>query len=120
MKTVLAADDSATMRQMVGFCLKQAGYAVVEAQDGVDALTKLKAQKVDLVITDLNMPRMNGIDLIKQIRTLPGYRFTPILMLTTESQEPRKREGQAAGATGWIVKPFDPPQLLKVIRRVLP
>jgi two-component system chemotaxis response regulator CheY len=120
MKTVLAADDSATMRQMVGFCLKRAGFDVVEASDGRDALSKLKGRKVDLVITDLNMPNLNGIDLIKQVRLLPGYRFTPILMLTTEAQETRKKEGQAAGATGWIVKPFDPDQLLKVVKRVLP
>lgn len=120
MRTVLAVDDSATMRQMVCFCLRQAGYEVVEAVDGQDALAKLQSRKVDLLVTDLYMPRLDGIELIKRARSLPGYRFTPILMLTTESQDARKAEGQAAGATGWIVKPFQPEQLLKVVKRVLP
>jgi two-component system chemotaxis response regulator CheY len=119
MSTVLAVDDSVTMRQMVGYCLREAGYQVVEAVDGVDALAKLQAQRVDLVITDLYMPHMDGIELIKQVRALKSHRFTPILMLTTETQGGRKAEGQAAGATGWIVKPFEPQQLLKVIKRVL-
>ena len=120
MRTVLAADDSATMRQMISFCLKKAGYQVQEAVDGVDALARLKTQQADLVITDLHMPNLDGIQLIKQIRALPSYRFTPILMLTTDASSARKAEGQAAGATGWIVKPFEPEQLLKVIKRVLP
>jgi two-component system chemotaxis response regulator CheY len=120
MRTILAADDSATMRQMIGFCLKQSGYSVVEATDGIDALQKLRTQKADLVITDLHMPRLDGIELIKQIRALPAYRFTPILMLTTDASGERKAEGQAAGATGWIIKPFEPEQLIKVIKRVLP
>ncbi len=119
MSTVLAVDDSVTMRQMVGYCLREAGYQVVEAVDGVDALAKLQAHRIDLVITDLYMPRMDGIELIKQVRSLKSHRFTPILMLTTETQGGRKAEGQAAGATGWIVKPFEPQQLLKVIKRVL-
>jgi len=120
MRTILAADDSSTMRQMISFCLKKSGYQVVEAVDGVDALTKLKNQQADLVITDLHMPNLDGIELIKRIRALPNYRFTPILMLTTDASSARKAEGQAAGATGWIVKPFEPEQLIKVIKRVLP
>jgi two-component system chemotaxis response regulator CheY len=120
MRTILAADDSATMRQMINFCLKKSGYGVVEAVDGEDALVKLKAQQADLVITDLHMPRLDGIELIKRIRSLPSYRFTPILMLTTDASTERKAEGQAAGATGWIIKPFEPEQLIKVIKRVLP
>ena len=119
MPLVLAVDDSVTMRQMVGYCLREAGYQVLDAVDGVDALAKLQAQRVELVITDLYMPRMDGIELIKQVRALKSYRFTPILMLTTETQGGRKAEGQAAGATGWIVKPFEPQQLTKVIKRVL-
>jgi two-component system, chemotaxis family, chemotaxis protein CheY len=119
MSRVLAVDDSVTMRQMVSYCLREAGYEVVEAVDGADALAKLQANKVDLVITDLYMPHVDGIELIKRVRTLANYRFTPILMLTTETQGGRKAEGQAAGATGWIVKPFEPQQLIKVVRRVI-
>jgi two-component system chemotaxis response regulator CheY len=120
MRTVLAVDDSISMRQLVGFALKKAGYNVVEAVDGRDALAKLVRSKVDLVVTDLNMPNLDGIGLIKQIRAQPAYKFTPILMLTTESSPDKKAAGQAAGATGWIVKPFDPDQLLKVVKRVCP
>ncbi len=112
-------DDSASMRQMVAFTLKGAGYDVVEACDGVDALGKAKARKVDLVITDLNMPNKDGIALIKELRALPDYKFTPILMLTTESGDNKKQAGKAAGATGWIVKPFNPDQLLKTVGKVL-
>lgn len=119
-KTILAVDDSASIRQMVSFTLKQAGYTVVDAVDGQDGLAKAKAQQADLVITDLNMPNMNGLDLIRSLRTEANYKFTPILMLTTESDESKKMEGKQAGATGWIVKPFNPEQLLKVIERVLP
>ena len=120
MRAILATDDSSTMRQLVTFSLRGAGYDVVEAVDGMDALAKLQGRRFDLLITDLYMPRLDGIDLIKRVRAMPGYRFTPILMLTTESQGSRKAEGQAAGATGWIVKPFEPEQLLKVVKRVLP
>jgi len=120
MRRVIAVDDSVTMRQMVTFTLRQAGYEVVEAADGRDALTKIQSQRVDLVVTDLHMPNLDGIELIKRIRALPTYRFTPVLMLTTESQDRKKAEGQAAGATGWIVKPFQPEQLIKVVKRVLP
>jgi two-component system, chemotaxis family, chemotaxis protein CheY len=120
MRTVLAVDDSISMRQLVGFALKKAGYNVVEAVDGRDALVKLRGAKVDLVVTDLNMPNLDGIGLIKEIRAQPAYKFTPILMLTTESSSDKKTAGQAAGATGWIVKPFDPDQFLKVVKRVCP
>jgi two-component system chemotaxis response regulator CheY len=120
MRKVLAVDDSMTMRQLVSLSLRQAGYEVVEATDGLDALAKLEAARFDLVVTDLYMPRLDGIGLIKRVRGLSSYRFTPILMLTTESDASRKAEGQAAGATGWIIKPFQPDQLLKVVKRVLP
>ena len=119
-KTILTVDDSASIRQMVSFTLKQAGYNVVEAIDGQDGVSKAKSQQADLVITDLNMPNMTGLELIRALRTEPSYKFTPILMLTTESDETKKVEGKQAGATGWIVKPFNPEQLLKVIERVLP
>jgi len=120
MRKVLAVDDSMTMRQLVSLSLRQAGYEVVEAADGLDAVAKLEAARFDLVVTDLYMPRLDGIGLIKRVRGLSSYRFTPILMLTTESDASRKAEGQAAGATGWIIKPFQPDQLLKVVKRVLP
>lgn len=119
-KTVLIVDDSASMRQMVGFTLRSAGFNVIEGSNGKEALDKVGAARVDLVITDLNMPVMDGLSFIRQARQRPTLRFTPILMLTTESQESRKSEGKEAGATGWIVKPFQPEQLLKVIDRVLP
>lgn len=115
----MTVDDSASMRQMVAFTLKGAGYDVIEACDGVDALGKAKARKVDLVITDLNMPNKDGISLIQELRALPDYKFTPILMLTTESGDNKKQAGKAAGATGWIVKPFNPDQLLKTVGKVL-
>ncbi len=118
-KTILSADDSASVRQMVSFTLKGAGYDVVEAEDGEDALSKLNAMQVHMVITDLNMPRLDGIGLIKKVRTIPRYKFIPIIMLTTESQAEKKQEGKAAGATGWIVKPFKPDQLLAVVKKVL-
>ena len=119
MASVLAVDDSASMRQMVSFTLKGAGYEVVEAADGQEALGIAKGQSVNLVITDVNMPNMDGITLIKQLRTLPTYKFTPMLMLTTESGADKKQEGKAAGATGWIVKPFNPDQLLATVQKVL-
>ena len=119
MSKILAVDDSASMRQMVSFTLQGAGYEVVEASDGQDALNKAKMNQVDLVLSDVNMPIMDGISLIKNLRTLPDYKFTPILMLTTESAADKKSEGKAAGATGWIVKPFNPDQLLNTIKKVL-
>jgi two-component system chemotaxis response regulator CheY len=118
-KIIMTADDSASVRQMVSFTLKQGGYEVVEAVDGKDALQKLSTQKVDMLITDLNMPNLDGIGLIKGARGLASCRFIPIVMLTTESQDSRKQEGKAAGATGWIVKPFKPEQLMAVVKKVL-
>ena len=119
MPTILAVDDSASMRQMVSFTLKGAGFEVIDAVDAVDALGKAKSGKFDLVLTDVNMPRMDGISLIKELRALSDYKFTPILMLTTESGVEKKGEGKSAGATGWIVKPFNPDQLLATIKKVL-
>ncbi len=120
-KTVLVVDDSVSMRQMVAFTLKEAGFEVIEAGDGKEAVAKLNdGAKPNLVIADLNMPNMDGIALIKEIRSMGPHKFTPILMLTTESAEAKKKEGQTAGATGWIVKPFNPDQLLQVINKVLP
>jgi two-component system chemotaxis response regulator CheY len=120
-KTVLIVDDSATMRQMVAFTLSSAGFEVIEAGDGKEAVDKISAgSKPDLVVTDLNMPEMDGIALIKELRRMPPVRFVPILMLTTESSDEKKQEAKAAGATGWIVKPFNPDQVLKVIQKVLP
>lgn len=117
-KRIMTVDDSSSVRQMVGFTLKDAGYEVVEAVDGRDALGKL-AGKFDMIITDLNMPNMDGIELIRQVRSLPEYKFVPIVMLTTESQAGKKQEGKEAGATGWIVKPFKPDQLLAVVKKVV-
>ncbi len=117
--SILAVDDSASMRQMVSFTLKGAGYDVVEASDGVQALNIAKTRAVNLVITDVNMPNMDGISLIRELRTLTSYKFTPLLMLTTESSPEKKQEGKAAGATGWIVKPFNPEQLLNTVKKVL-
>ena len=117
--SILAVDDSASMRQMVSFTLKGAGYDVVEAADGVEALGIAKGRKVNLVITDVNMPNMDGITLIKELRSLPSYKFTPLLMLTTESGADKTQQGKAAGATGWIVKPFNPDQLLSTVKKVL-
>ena len=119
MAKILAVDDSASMRQMVSFTLKGAGYDVVEAVDGVDALEKAKGDKFDLVISDVNMPNMDGLSLIKELRALADFKFTPMLMLTTESAGDKKQEGKAAGATGWIVKPFNPDQLLATVKKVL-
>ncbi|WP_277656075.1 response regulator [Seleniivibrio woodruffii] len=118
-KTILTVDDSASIRQMVKFTLTKEGYAVVEASDGKDALAKIAGRKIDMVVTDLNMPNMDGITLIKELRAKPEFRFTPIIMLTTESQDSKKSEGKAAGATGWIVKPFQPEQLVSVTKKVL-
>lgn len=117
-KRIMTVDDSASVRQMVAFTLKNAGYDVLEASDGQDALAKLGGP-VDMVITDLNMPNMDGITLIKNIRANASYKFIPIIMLTTESQAGKKQEGKDAGATGWIVKPFKPEQLLAVVQKVL-
>ena len=119
MATILTVDDSTSMRQMVSFTLKQAGYDVTEAADGVEGLQKAQSGRFNLVITDVNMPRMDGISLVKELRGLPAYKFTPILLLTTESGSDKKQEGKAAGATGWLVKPFNPDQLLTTIKKVI-
>ena len=119
MASILAVDDSASMRKMVTFTLKSAGYDVEEAVDGVDALEKAKSKQFDCIITDVNMPNKDGITLIKDLRAIANYKFTPMLTLTTESGMEKKMEGKAAGATGWIVKPFDPDQLLKTLKKVL-
>jgi two-component system chemotaxis response regulator CheY len=118
-KTIMTVDDSVSVRQMVGFTLTRAGYEVLEAEDGVDAVNKLNGKTIHMMIADLNMPNMDGIELIRQVRSRPEYKFMPIIMLTTESQEEKKQAGKAAGATGWIVKPFKPDQLLSVIKKVL-
>ena len=118
-KVIMTADDSASVRQMVSFTLKQNGYDEVEAVDGKDALNKLQSNKADMLITDLNMPNLDGIGPIKGARALPACKFIPIVMLTTESQDSKKAEGKAAGATGWIVKPFKPEQLIAVVKKVL-
>lgn len=118
-KVVLSVDDSASIRQMVAFTLKGAGYEVLEAVDGEDGLAKAKARNADLILTDQNMPKMDGLTLIKSLRGLPQYRSVPILMLTTESSDAMKAAGRAAGATGWLVKPFDPGKLLEVVKKVI-
>lgn len=117
--TTLVVDDSVSMRKLISFTLKQAGYEVIEEANGQEALARMDGSRVDLVITDLNMPVMDGISFIRAVRSRWKSRFTPILMLTTESQESKKREGQAAGATGWIVKPFRPDHLLKTIETLV-
>jgi len=118
-KIILTVDDSASIRQMVAFTLKSAGYTVVEAVDGQEGLDKAKTNAANLVLTDQNMPRMDGLTLIKNLRGLPQYRSVPILMLTTESSDAMKAQGKAAGATGWLVKPFDPQKLLEIVKKVI-
>jgi len=117
-KTILVVDDSASLRQVVGMALKGAGYDVVEGCDGKDALTKLDGRKLHLIISDVNMPNMDGIAFVKAVKQLPNYKFTPIIMLTTESQESKKMEGQAAGAKAWVVKPFKPEQMLSAVSKL--
>ena len=116
---ILVVDDSASMRQMVAFALSSAGYAVDEAEDGQVALGRAQGQRFNAVVTDVNRPNMDGIALIRALRGLPDYKFTPLLMLTTESAADKKAEGKAAGATGWLVKPFNPEQLVATIQKVL-
>ncbi len=118
-KTILAVDDSGSLRQMVAFSLKAAGYDVVQAVDGQDGLNKAKEKTVDLVLTDQNMPIMDGLTLIKNLRGLGSYQKVPILMLTTESSDEMKAKGKAAGANGWLVKPFDPKRLIEVVQKVI-
>ncbi len=118
-KTILIVDDSASVRQVVSITLKGAGYEVIEGVDGKDALGKLKGQKVHLIISDVNMPNMDGITFVKEVKKLDAYKFTPIIMLTTESQEAKKQEGQAAGAKAWVVKPFQPAQMLSAVSKLI-
>jgi two-component system chemotaxis response regulator CheY len=118
-RLILTVDDSSTMRQMITFTLKGVSYEVLEAGDGVDALEVAKGKKLSLIITDVNMPRMDGITLVQRLRALPEFKFTPILVLTTESDAAMKQKGKEAGATGWIVKPFSPEKLLDVVNKVL-
>jgi two-component system chemotaxis response regulator CheY len=119
MATILTVDDTASMRQMVSYTLTDAGYEVEQASDGQQALDICQKKKFDLIIADINMPVMDGITLVKKLRESSDYKFTPILMLTTESQDDKRQEGKAAGATGWIVKPFNPDQLTNVVKNVL-
>lgn len=118
-KKIMTVDDSASVRQMVSFALKEAGYEVVEASDGEDALSKLDGGRIHMIIADLNMPRLGGVELVRKVRTMPGYRYIPIIMLTTESRVDRRAECRLAGATGWILKPIKPNQLLAVVEKVL-
>lgn len=118
-KTILIVDDSASVRLVVGIALRGAGYDVIEGRDGADALTKLDGRKVHLIISDVNMPNMDGITFLKRVKEMASYRFTPVIMLTTESQEDKKREGQLAGAKAWMVKPFQPPQLLGAVAKLV-
>jgi two-component system, chemotaxis family, chemotaxis protein CheY len=119
MHSILAVDDSISMRQMVSYTLKNAGFEVVEAADGEDALEKARLRHFDLVLTDQNMPRLDGIGLTRRLREHPNFKTTPILILTTESSDQMKQAGRAAGATGWLVKPFEPTKLIEVIRKVI-
>ncbi len=116
---ILVVDDSASMRQMVAFALTSAGFTVDEAEDGQVALGRAQGQRFNAVVTDVNMPNMDGIALIRALRGIPDYKFTPMLMLTTESAADQKAEGRAAGATGWLVKPFNPEQLIATVQKVL-
>lgn len=118
-KAILAVDDSTSIRQMVAFTLKTSGYEVVEAVDGMDGLNKAKAGSFNLILTDQNMPRMDGLTLVRSLRALAQYATTPILILTTESSDDMKAQGRAAGATGWLVKPFDPQKLIEVVKKVI-
>ncbi len=118
-KTILVVDDSSSLRQVVGIALKGAGYEVIEACDGKDALGKIDGRKVHLIISDVNMPNMDGITFVKEVKKLATHKFTPVIMLTTESQEARKLEGQAAGAKAWVVKPFQPAQMLAAVSKLV-
>ena len=119
MKSIMTVDDSASLRQMVSVVLRGGGYDVVEALDGVDALSKLKGQELHLILSDVNMPNMDGLEFTRQLRAMPDYKFVPVVLLTTESTAEKKQQGKAAGATGWIVKPFNPEQLLAVVKKVM-
>nr|WP_297350943.1 response regulator [uncultured Caldimonas sp.] len=118
-KTIMIVDDSSSLRQVVGIALKSAGYEVIEAADGKAALGKLTGQKINLIISDVNMPNLDGISLVRAVKQMPAYKFTPIVMLTTENQDSKKREGQEAGAKAWVVKPFKPEQLLAAVQKLV-
>ncbi len=118
-KTILIVDDSASVREVIGITLRGAGYDVIEGRDGKDALDKMTGQKIHLVVSDVNMPNMDGISFVKAVKALPNYRFTPVIMLTTESADEKKREGQAAGAKAWVVKPFKPEVLLNAVQKLI-
>jgi two-component system, chemotaxis family, chemotaxis protein CheY len=118
-KTILIVDDSASLRQVVGISLRGAGYDVIEGCDGRDALTKLDGRKIHLIISDVHMPNMDGISFVKALKQIPAYKFTPVIMLTTEAGDDKKREGQAAGAKAWVVKPFQPPQMLNAVAKLV-
>ena len=118
-KTIMIVDDSASLRQVVSISLRGAGYDVIEGSDGADALAKLTGQKVHLIISDVNMPNMDGISFVKAMKAMPAYRFTPVIMLTTESAEAKKAEGQAAGAKAWVVKPFRPEVMLNAVQKLV-
>lgn len=118
-KTILTVEDSNSMRQMIGYILRSAGYNVVEAEDGSKGLAQAQSGKFDLVVTDQNMPNMDGLSLIKALRLLPDYKSTPVIMLTTEASDTMKQRGREAGATGWMVKPFDPNRLLEICQKLL-
>jgi len=117
-KTIMVVDDSASLRQVVGIALKGAGYDVLEGSDGKDAISKMSGKKINLIISDVNMPNMDGITFVKEVKKMAEHRFTPIIMLTTESQEEKKREGQMAGAKAWVVKPFKPDQILQAVAKL--
>lgn len=118
-KTIMIVDDSASLRQVVAIALKGAGYETIEACDGKDALSKMTGQKIHLIISDVNMPNMDGITFVKNVKQHPNYKFTPIIMLTTENQDTKKKEGQAAGAKAWVVKPFRPEQMLDAVSKLI-
>jgi two-component system chemotaxis response regulator CheY len=118
-KTIMIVDDSATLRQVVSIALKGAGYDVIEGCDGKDALSKLTGQKVHLIVSDVNMPNMDGITFVTEVKKLPAYKFTPVIMLTTEAGEDKKAAGQAAGAKAWVVKPFKPEQMLTAVSKLI-
>ena len=118
-KTILIVDDSSSVRSVVGIALKSAGYDVIDACDGKDALSKMTGQKIHLIVSDVNMPNMDGISFVKAVKKLPNYKFTPICMLTTEAEESKMQEGKAAGAKAWVIKPFQPPKLLNVVSKLI-
>ena len=118
-KTILIVDDSSSLRQVVNLALARAGYEVIEAVDGMDGLAKLDGRKINLIVSDVNMPRMDGIAFVTQVKQNPRYKFTPVIMLTTEGQDAKKEQGRAAGAKAWIVKPFSPPVLLDAVSKLI-